>query len=173
MQSYGFANVLGLRWERMRKRGVVSERLRDYVRARVRKDGKFYEWGNGVRLAEHLQVDSGWVTTYTDKPPTAHATIDQAIAICEFFAIDLDTLKQGPGLSLAGSTVGTIGGTADDPSHQARLLEQEARIRELEAALDKTHDVALQLVKVAAIGRQGRAAAGRKSRSRGRHRKTS
>jgi hypothetical protein len=77
------------------KRGPVSERLRDFVRARCRKDGALYVRGNGVRLAEALGVDSGWVTTYTDRSPTAHATLDQAIAICQFYGVELATFIAG------------------------------------------------------------------------------
>lgn len=79
----------------MGKRGPVSERLRDFVRARVRKDGPLYQRGNGVRLAAALQVDSGWVTTYTDHPPTAHATLDQAITICAFYGVPLESFIAG------------------------------------------------------------------------------
>jgi nucleotide-binding universal stress UspA family protein len=79
----------------MGKRGPVSERLRDFVRARCRKDGALYVRGNGVRLAAALEVDSGWVTTYTDHPPTAHATLDQAVAICRFYGVDLSAFVAG------------------------------------------------------------------------------
>jgi len=67
----------------------VSERLRAFVRSRVRRGGKHYEWGNAARLAEHLGTDHGWVTLYTDNPPARHADIDQGIAICDFYGVNL------------------------------------------------------------------------------------
>lgn len=88
----------------MRKPGPISERLREYVRLRVRKDARYYERGNGSRLAEFLKVDSGWVTTYTDPNPTAHATFDQAIAICTFYGIKIDALLKPKGLTRTPST---------------------------------------------------------------------
>jgi hypothetical protein len=79
----------------MAKVGHVAERLRARVRARVRRDGEHYEWGSASRLAEALKVSPGWVTEYTDDPPTRHATIDQAFAICAFYGINPIDLAAG------------------------------------------------------------------------------
>jgi hypothetical protein len=65
----------------------AAERLRDYVRQYVRKDGRHYRWGNGARLAEFMQIDPGWVSAYADDPPSRHADFDQALAICAFYQL--------------------------------------------------------------------------------------
>jgi hypothetical protein len=75
--------------------GPVAAKLRAFVRERVRKDGAHYTWGNASRLAEHLSVDPGWVTEYTDDPPTNHADIDTAIAICDFYGVSLTDFGRG------------------------------------------------------------------------------
>ena len=75
----------------------VAERLRAFVRARVRRGGAHYTWGDASRLARHLQIDSGWVTEYTDDPPTRHADIDTALAICAFYGVSLeDFMRRTP-----------------------------------------------------------------------------
>ncbi|MEY2873474.1 MAG: hypothetical protein RLZZ373_845 [Pseudomonadota bacterium] len=84
----------GLRWPRVAKGGVIAEHLRDFVRSRARPEGTHYARGNGTRLAQHLGVGSGWVTEYTDNPPTRHADIDQAVAICAFYGISLTDLQK-------------------------------------------------------------------------------
>lgn len=80
----------------MARPNTVGERLRAFVRARVRKDGPHYIRGNASRLAEELQVDNGWVTEYTDQPPTSHADIDAALEICRFYRVaitDFETAR--------------------------------------------------------------------------------
>lgn len=77
-----------------RSEDAIAERLRAFVRGYVRKDAARYEWGNARRLAEHLGVDPGWVTIYTDDPPTAHATIDRAFAICDFYQVTLEAFRR-------------------------------------------------------------------------------
>ncbi len=67
----------------------MGERLRVFVRERVKKDGAHYIWGNASRLAEFLKVDNGWVTEYTDQPPTSHADIDTALEICRFYHVTI------------------------------------------------------------------------------------
>src|SRR3990167_4004961 len=122
-------------------RDTVADRLRAYVRERVRKDGRFYEWGNATRLAEHLKVDSGWVTLYTDDKPIRHADVDEALAICDFFGVDLlDFQAGGPRLSKAGSTVAPA--AKGDP-HHAPQVQQRRDLREI-AAL-KTRIVRLEI----------------------------
>jgi hypothetical protein len=79
----------------MAKRAGAAERLRTFVAARVRKDGSHYVWGNAARLAEHLEVSPSWVTEYTDTPPTRHADLDQAVAICQFYGVDLASVISG------------------------------------------------------------------------------
>jgi hypothetical protein len=75
----------------MARTGEVSERLRAFVRERVRKDGKFYVRGNAVKLARALgQEGQSWVNEYTDMPPRGHASIDEALAICRFYGVSLE-----------------------------------------------------------------------------------
>lgn len=79
----------------MRERGAAGERLRAFVRRHARPDGDAYERGNAIKLARHLGKSPAWVTQYTDDPPEAHATIDEAIAICEFYGLTLNDLAKG------------------------------------------------------------------------------
>lgn len=76
----------------MAKTGAAAERLRAFVRARVRTDGAHYQRGNAVRLAEALGKDPPWVTGYVDFPPTRHADLDQAITIARFFRLPLASI---------------------------------------------------------------------------------
>lgn len=73
----------------MSRPGTVRERLRDFVRARVKPGEAFYKRGNASRLAEWLEIDNGWVSDYVDQPPTSHADIDDALRICRFFNVKL------------------------------------------------------------------------------------
>lgn len=76
--------------------GPVAAKLRAFVRERVKPGSRRYRWGNASRLAKHLEVDPGWVTDYVDDPPTNHADIDTALAICDFYGVSLrDFVKSG------------------------------------------------------------------------------
>lgn len=100
----------------MRKRGVAAERLRAFVRERVRPDGKHYQRGNATRLARHLAVDPAWVTQYADEPPAAHATLDQAIGICEFYGVTLTDLATAARRALpAHASAATRPAPTEDP----------------------------------------------------------
>jgi hypothetical protein len=75
--------------------GPVAAKLREFVCERVRKDGAHYARGNASRLAEHLGVAPSWVTEYTDHPPRNHADLDTAVAICDFYGINLGDFAKG------------------------------------------------------------------------------
>lgn len=73
--------------------GPIAERLRAYVRARVRKGGPLYERGAGARLCEAIGKGTPWLADYTDEPPQRNADVDTAVKICRYFAISLDELS--------------------------------------------------------------------------------
>ena len=75
----------------MGKSPNVADRLRAFVRGRVRRDGVHYQRGVGARLAEHLDKPTSWVSEYADPDAThlRHADVDTALAICEFFGVNL------------------------------------------------------------------------------------
>lgn len=79
----------------MRGAGSVAQRLRDYVRQRVRRDGSEHVRGTASALARRLGKPTSWVSEYTDDPPIRHADIDTAIAICDFFGVSLYDFRQG------------------------------------------------------------------------------
>lgn len=123
----------------MARPNTVAERLRAFVRARVRKDAPNYKWGNASRLAEHLQVDNGWVTEYTDTPPTSHADLDTALAICAFYRVTLQdfqsarplpvaTRPTAPTSKLAKQLAETVEGLFDD--EMAVLLGAAQAVRD-------------------------------------------
>jgi len=82
----------------MAKRGPAAERLRAFVRERVSKDGAHYAWGNAARLAEALKVGAGWVNRYAVEN-TAHANLDQVLAICRFYGLTLADLSKPKALA--------------------------------------------------------------------------
>lgn len=110
-------------WGRMSRPNVVGERLRAYVRARVKKDGPHYKWGNASRLAEFLKVDNGWVTEYTDRPPSSHADIDTALEICRFYRVKIADFQ---------SDVEPVPSPTTPPPtpHEARALRLMERMNE-------------------------------------------
>lgn len=73
----------------------MSERLRAFVRARVHKEGAFYERGAAVKLAIHVQQAPSWVSHYIDNPPLRNADVDTALAICDFFGVSLNDFRPG------------------------------------------------------------------------------
>lgn len=81
------------------KHAPVAERLRAFVRDRVRREGRLYERGVGAALAKHLQKPSSWVSEYTDpNPPPGKfrtADLDTAAAMCEFFQVTLNDFAKG------------------------------------------------------------------------------
>lgn len=118
----------------MARVGAVAERLRAFVRERARKDGRLYERGNATRLARALGIDAPWVTGYVDNPPTRHADVDQALAICAFYGINLADFqksraprvaappaKQDP--MLAGMAEALPGMSADDRVYLLGILD--------------------------------------------------
>lgn len=76
--------------------GPVARALREYVAARVRRGGKYYERGKAAELAAFLGRPSSWISEYADlHPPLGKrrtADLDTALAICEFFRVDLTDL---------------------------------------------------------------------------------
>jgi hypothetical protein len=104
----------------------ASERLRDFVRARVRKDGAHYEWGNGARLAEAIGIDPGWVTAYADRNPSRHADFDQALAICAFYGVNpLDFASKTP--QVIAPTAPAIAQAIEDWEREIVLLAGKFR----------------------------------------------
>lgn len=75
---------------------TASERLRRYVRARVRKDGALYQWGAAARLGAAIGKTSGWISEYVDDNPPRHADIDTALAICRFYGVTLAAFEGTP-----------------------------------------------------------------------------
>lgn len=67
----------------------TAERLRDYVRQRVRTDGRFFVRGTASALAAKIGKPTSWVSEYTDRPPIRHADLDTALLICDFFNVNL------------------------------------------------------------------------------------
>lgn len=144
----------------------VAERLRAFVRERVRRNGAHFERGVAARLAEHLKKPSSWVTEYTDTPPIRHADLDTAKEICEFFDIDVGLLFADERSSSLTRTKRT-----GDAQAVARVLEGTRRrdravAREVRAAIARLARAAATLDEETAT-----AAAG-SSRGRRRHRKT-
>lgn len=72
----------------IRGSGPAAERLRAFVRERVRKDGAHYERGAGSRLARHLKKGQPWVSNYIDNAPSSNADFDTTLAICRFFGVN-------------------------------------------------------------------------------------
>lgn len=75
---------------------TVADRLREFVRDRVKPGARHYERGSNARLAEHfarrgLNEDAAWVSAYVDPDanPRRNADIDAALAICDFFKVSL------------------------------------------------------------------------------------
>lgn len=79
----------------IRASGPVAERLRQYVRDRVHKDGAHYERGAAKALAERLSKPPSWVSTYVDSQPAANADLDTALAICDFFHVNVSLFQGG------------------------------------------------------------------------------
>lgn len=77
---------------------TVEERLRAFVRARIHPQGEFYRRGDGGALAKALDVDQSWVSRYVDPEPAQgekrYANLDQALAICRFFGVSLDSFQR-------------------------------------------------------------------------------
>lgn len=74
----------------------MAERLRQYVRERVHKDGTQYERGAAKALAEWLKKPPSWVSTYVDDDrPGSNADLDTALAICAFFHVNLAVFQGG------------------------------------------------------------------------------
>lgn len=83
----------------MRKRDAKSrpsERLREFVRDRVKPGGAHYRRGNAAQLARHLKErgfgeDAAWISSYTDgdAAPRRNADVDVALEICEFFSVQI------------------------------------------------------------------------------------
>jgi len=71
----------------IRGSGPAAERLRAFVRDRVRKEGAHYQRGAQVRLAKLLHKPPSWVSNYVDLSPSANADLDTALKICAFFAV--------------------------------------------------------------------------------------
>lgn len=72
----------------------VAERLRAFVRERVRREAAKYERGTAARLNAYLKRPPSWVSEYTDDPPIRHADVDTAIAICRFFRVELSDFQR-------------------------------------------------------------------------------
>src|SRR3954462_14382726 len=72
-----------------KKPGSTAERLRAFVRQRVHKDGDMYQRGAATTLAKYLGKPSSWVSHYIDKTPDRHASLDEALAICDYFGVYL------------------------------------------------------------------------------------
>src|SRR6185503_17194783 len=78
----------------LRGSGPVAERLRAFVRNRVRKEGAHYERGAQQRLATYLEKPPSWVSNYVDVPATANADLDTALAICAFYRVKLSDFQR-------------------------------------------------------------------------------
>lgn len=74
----------------------VADRVRAFVRERVRRDGAHYLRGTGTQLAAHLGKPTSWVSEYADPEPThpRHADLDTALAICDFFTVDIGNFRK-------------------------------------------------------------------------------
>jgi len=80
----------------IRGSGPVAERLRQYVRDRVHKEGAYYQRGAAKALAERLGKTQPWVSTYIDrKRPESNADLDTALAICDYFGVNLAAFQGG------------------------------------------------------------------------------
>lgn len=129
--------------EKVRGTGVVAERLRDYVRARVRKEGAHYQHGAQTTLAKALGVKPAWVSAYVDFPPVVNANIDMALSLCDFYGVNLlDFADGGPRLSSGGSRLAPTdqGGPSDVRRPIPELAVLRARIARLETALQQIAD---------------------------------
>lgn len=82
-----------------KKDGLVEGRLREFVRARVHKDGHLYQYGAGVKLAEAIGKQPSWVSHYVDPDPDPtsrrNADIDEALAICAYYGVTLADFAAG------------------------------------------------------------------------------
>lgn len=154
----------------MKDNRSASDRLREFVRDRVKPGSGHYERGTAAELAKFLRgagfsEDAAWISAYADPDakPRRNADIDVAFAICAFFGVDLGQFQAGgPGLSRHGSTVGSSKGGSDVPAsvqraHLREVTTLKARIARQEAALSQVRDVARRLAKIAA--RKGRSVA--------------
>lgn len=79
----------------MRGAGSAADRLRAFVRARVHKDGAWYQRGAQTALAAAIGQPPSWVSHYVDDPPQRHADVDTALAICAFFGVRLEDFATG------------------------------------------------------------------------------
>lgn len=133
--------------EVIRAVGPVAERLRDFVRSHVRKEGMRYEHGAQTVLAKAIGVTPAWVSGYADFPPMRNADIDTAFAICDFYGVSLSDFRTDLGAKTAndlirhspdqGSELATPGGSPDArrtvPDTELRALR--LRVRYLETTL--------------------------------------
>lgn len=162
----------------MADKAAASERLRAYVRDRVKPGAQHYERGNASRLAEYLRdcgfgEDSAWITAYVDPDakPRRNASVDVALVICEFFGVTLEHFTDaGPTLSARGSNVAPSrkGDPSDVPAsaqraHLREIAALKTRITRLEIALHKVRDGARDLAKLATVPKQGRTSARRRA----------
>lgn len=88
----------------IRGSGPAAERLRAFVRERIRKDGAHYERGAGVKLARHLKRSQPWVSRYIDAAPRGNADFDTALAICRFFRVNAADFELGSPVAAESST---------------------------------------------------------------------
>jgi hypothetical protein len=114
----------------MRDRPTVSERLRAFVRDRVKPNGAHYERGTAARLARFLRArgfgeDAAWVSTYGDPDarPRRNADLDVALAICDFFSVQLSDFQRDVDIRVQPTTPPLT-------KHQARMLRVMARMNE-------------------------------------------
>lgn len=118
----------------MAKPGTAAERLRDFVRERVKRGGELYEWGAGLRLGEAIGKPSSWMSQYLDEPPLKHADLDTALRICDFFGVEVSRFredsggKRGPDQSRHTTDQGLQHGRphADHPTDLAARLQRIA-----------------------------------------------
>jgi hypothetical protein len=77
--------------------GGVAENLRAFVRERVHKEGALYRRGAARALAKYLGRPESWVSHYIDDDngERRHADIDTALAICEFYDVNLLAFRKG------------------------------------------------------------------------------